>query len=372
MLDFDGPIETPFEVTVGGVNVTSGFRATTKSITVNRAARKVSDTADITLADPDGSTFMPPTGAPIQIMMGLSTLDMGLAFDGFVDTVRSTGSKSGGREISIKGNSVDNKSKVKAPGMRSEDKNNFEAVAKKWGGLADLDIRVAGDLAGVERDFWLMQNESFMQWGHRIAGELGGAFKIIGKSGYFAPLNEGISATGKPLTAISAAWGVNLLSWDVAPIIGRPQYGKIVSRHYDLNLAKYVTVEVAVDGAEVDVDFGSMFSDATEAHSKQTAKAKAKESEREKGEGSVSVVGDYAAEPEAPLVLSGARPGVDGTYTIDSLVQKADKKSGFVTDLKIKRPTGGAGKDSRGSSAPTPPARPAGLGEPMLGPFTPF
>lgn len=368
MFDFNGPIETPFKVLVGGNDVTNRFKPTAKSISVNRAARKVSDTADITLADPDGSTFMPPTGAPIQIQMGQNLFDMGLAFDGFVDTVRSSGNKSSGREVSIKGNSVDNKSKVKAPGMRSEDKNNFEAIAKKWGDKVGLEIKVAGDIAGIERDFWIMQNESYMQWGHRIAGELGAAFKIIGKRGFFAPLNEGISATGKPLTAVSAAWGVNLLSWDVSPVVGRPQFGKVVGRYYDLKLAKYVTVDVGVNGAEVDVDFGSMFSDANESQSKQLAGAKAKESEREKGEGSVSIVGDYAAEPEAPLVLSGARAGVDGTYTIDSLVQKADKKSGFVTDLKIKRPTGGAGVDSRGSSAPTPPARPVGLGETTFGP----
>lgn len=336
-----------FSVVVAGHDVTNRMSPTLKSLSVTRAAREATDSAELSLADPDGMTFMPATGDPVEIHLGHTPGGIGLVFEGFVDSVRSTGGKSKGRELSIACKSVDNKSKVKAPGLRSEADKTFAEVAGAWGKKAGLTVTVAGDLGGVSRDYWIMQHESFMGWGQRMARELGASFKVIGKRGFFAPLNEGISATGKQLETIRGAWGQNLLDWDITPVIGRPQFGKVVGRYYDLNSAKWREVQKAVKDAGLDVDFRALLGAANEANADQSAGSSSKDSERERGTGSATIVGDWAAEPEAQFILSGARPGADGTYTIDALTHNLSKKGGFTTSLTLKRPTGGAGVDGR-------------------------
>lgn len=336
-----------FRVLIAGRDVTSRWQPTLESLSVTRSAREAADTAEATLADPDGRTFMPSTGDTFVAHLGHREDGTGQVFEGFVDIVRSTGSKGSGRKIEITGSSVDNKSKVKAPGLRSAADKSFADVAQEWGDKAGLSVTVAGDLSGIQRPYWIMQHESFMGWGQRIARELGASFKVIGKQGFFAPLNEGISATGKQLTPVYGTWNDNLIDWDITPIKGQPQFGKVQGRYYDINSAKWKEVEQAVKDANIDVDFRALLGSANEGNARQNANSTAKDSEREKGDGSATILGDYSAEPEAQFILRGARPGADGTYTIDSLTHSLDKSSGFKTALTLKHPTGGAGTDSR-------------------------
>lgn len=336
-----------YKVFVAGNDVTNRWNPTLEEVSVDRGAREASDSANATLADPDGRTYMPQTGDTLAIHMGHEGQGVAQVFEGFVDEVRSTGGKGKGRTISLTGKSVDHKSKVKAASLRSATEKTFQEVASDWGEKAGLSVIVAGDLAPLFRPYWIMQHESFMGWGQRMARELGASFKVIGNRGFFAPLNEGISATGRELTPIYATWGDNLLDWDITPIVGRPRFGKAVERHYDINSAKWKEVEQLIEDVGIDVDLRTLLGSANEANATQRAKSSAKDSERERGDGSVTIVGDYAAEPEAKLILRGAREGADGTYVIDSLTHKLSKGGGFTTSLTLKHPADGAGRDTR-------------------------
>jgi phage protein D len=339
------------KVFVGGNDVTNRFYPTLVSASVMRSARDEADSADLVLADPDGQTFMPETGDDVIIHMGTEEDGVGQVFEGFIDTVRGTGGKSSGRTISIVASSVDFKSPAKAAGLRSASDKTFEEVAGDWGQKAGLTVTVAGDLASEFRSYWIMQHESFMGWGQRMAHELGASFKVIGKRAFFAPLNEGISATGKTLTPVYATWGDNLLDWDISPVRGRPQFGRTIERHYDLGAASWKEVYNAVAGAAVDLDFRAPVSSANRENAEQRSKAASKGVERSTGDGSVTILGDYAAEPEAQLILQGTRPGLDGSYTIEGLTHTMSKGDGFTTSLELVRPTAGAGKDTRGGAA---------------------
>jgi phage protein D len=284
---------------------------------------------------------MPSDRAPVT-----ATIDGIDVFEGFVAEVSSSGSKDSGRVLGISASSADQGSKAKEPDIRSMDNSSFGDVFKAWGGKAGLEAQAIGDLAKLQRDYWVMQNESFMSWGQRMARELGGTFQIIGKRAVIASRNEGISASGKPLTPIDAVWGDNLISWDMTPIMSRPKYKDAEVSFFDRAKGERVSVKVETGNDDVDAALRTVISAANEGAAKDKAGSSAKESNRQKGGGSVVIVGDPAAQPEAKCTISGARPGVDGTYTIDGVSGVVTKESYTVT-LELKLPDGGAGKDTR-------------------------
>lgn len=333
------------KVTIGGTDVTSRFSPLLKSVKVTKKAGKSAHSASITLADPDGATIMPSDGDTIEIELGQSIADAGPVFRGTVNDVSSKGSTSG-RTLEITASSADQKGKAKAPLRKSKDNATFKTVAEEWGAKAGLTVKVAGDLASINREYWSIDGESFMSWGQSIARQLGATFQIIGKEAFFTPRNEGVSVSGKPLPTVTAAWGVNLLSWEIKPTSGRPQFSKTKARYYDKAEAKYKEIEVEIPeqgGAPVLEDH-RLYPD--EAQAKKSAESSSKESKREKGSGTVTIVGDHSVEPEAKMVLHGARPGIDNTYLADEVTHDLDEK-GFQTVVKVKLPDPKGGKDTR-------------------------
>lgn len=342
-----------YKVEIDGNDVTSRFAPLVEEITVTKNGKRSAHTAEIKLADPDGTTYLPPDGAKIKIELGHEDDGAGEVFDGTVNDVNSSGAKGSGRELKISATSADQKGKVKQQALRYKDKSAFKDVAVEWGEKAGLKVQVIGSLASVERDYWLQQHESFQAWGQRMAEELGATFQIMGDRAIFSPRNEGMSASGKPLTPVYATFGDNMISWSISPTIGRPQYEKVQTRYYDREDAKWKDETVEVRSADAKARLTEQMPAATKANANSKAKAGSKKSEREKGSGSVEIVGDYAADLEAPCFIVGARSGIDGEYIIDALTHTVTKKEGFSTNLTIKKPTGEAGKDSRRASTAT-------------------
>ncbi len=339
-----GFLKRDFKVIVAGQDVSSRFYPRLKSVSVDRSAGQSTDSASLTLADPNGTTFLPNDRAPIEIHLGGQW-----AFTGFVTEVTCSIGKDSGREIEISADSVDHGAKPKEPSLRHKDRGTLSAVAQEFGSKAGLSVQVLGSIAGIERDYWLQQNESFLSWGQRIAREVGGTFKVIGNRAFLAARNEGLSASGQPLTPIVAAWGDNLLSAKVTPIVSRPKFNQVKLCYFDIGKAEKVEVPVDTGLGDVNAVLRSTHSVANKSQAEQRGKAHGKESDREKGQGDVTIIGDARAEPEALCILRGVRPGVDGAYRIDTVQHKADKGGGFTTTLQLRQPQQGAGTDSRGS-----------------------
>lgn len=337
-------IKGNYKVTVAGQDVTSRFRPLLKDLSVERSSGKASDSLDLTLADPNGSVFLPRDRDPVTV-----SLNGQWAFEGFVSDVDCSINKGSGREIKISASSIDQGGKTKEPGLRHKDKASLKDVASEWGQKAGIQMQVLGSIAGVERDYWIQQNESFMSWGQRVAREVGGTFKIIGKRGFLTPRNEGISASGRALTPIlvTVGHGGNFLEGNISPIVGRPRFSDVALSYFDRAKGERVEVEINTGITGVDTKLRKLVTEATEGQAKKKAEALGKESDREKGSGSVTIVGDARAEPEAICIVSGFRPGVDGSYQIDTVSHSVSKKNGFTTDLGLKQPKGGAGTDGR-------------------------
>lgn len=331
-----------YRVIVGGNDVTSRFAPFLESMQITKSAGEATDQISLSLHDKDGVLFMPQSRSPIQ-----AYIDNEPAFDGFVSEVSSSIDKSGGRKMTITGSSADQGSKIKEAGLRHKDNATLSAVAQEWGSKAGVTVSVSGKLASLQRPYWLMQNESFMSWGQRIANENGATFKVVGSRAFFVPRNEGISVSGKPLTAVRAAVGFNLLKGDITPIISRPKFNKAASSYFDKNEGEHVEVEVDTGVEGVDVKLKSGTRAASKEHAESRADARGRGADREQGDGSITIIGTATAEPEAECHVSGWRSGIDGTYRIDTVTLNVDKSSGFTTDLGLKQPKGGAGKDTR-------------------------
>ena len=336
-----------FGVTIGGVDMTSVMAPIVISIRVSDKAGTTSDTVTIELNDAGGQVVLPTKGAPVTVSLGFAETGAGTVFRGQVDSVRSRGSRGEGRKLTITGKGFDTAGKPKQPQQRHFDKKSIGDMLKEAGKDAGISkVQVDQKFASSIREYERMDDESFIAFGERLAGELGGTFKISGTTAILAQRNGGVSPFGGSLSVVNATFGVNLHSWDIAPLVGRPRYKKARARYYDKAEAKWKEVEAEIDIEEADAELTSRFSENDEDQAKQKTENDKADSERGAGDGTVTIEGDISAQPEGVCIVGGTRDGIDGSYRIDS-VDHDYSRGGFTTTLSLKQPQGSAGKDSR-------------------------
>lgn len=356
-----------FRVSIGGADVTPNFffggQSLVHSITVNDQAGNEADTATIVLDDTDGMIAMPAVGDDVEIALGWEEDGPVVCFEGFVDDVTSTGGRGQGRILTIECKSADMRDKAKQPDMKHAEDATFEDAAQKFAADAKLTLEIDPALAAIKRPWWGMMNESFLAWGARTAKELGATFKVVGERGIFVPRNEGKSPKGEALPVIAAQWGVNLISWTISPALGRPQFKTYEIRYYDADLAKWVTEVVEGRETEVPAALAGRFTEADADAAKRRADSLKREGEREEADGTIIIDGNPEATAEGKITLAGARPGIDGTYTIDSARHDYSRSGGYVTTCSVKLPDGDAGKDKRATSASAPAQSSAGASQ---------
>lgn len=338
-----------FIIIVGGNVVTERFSQILQSLTVHDKSGTTSDTASLVLDDSDGQVLMPSIGDPMQIMLGWRRTGVLLVFDGTVDTVRSNGSRGGGRTITITAKGFDPKGKAKEPLEFHKDDATLTDFMSEAAGKAGLSFRAQGGIGGIHRDYWAAATESFIHLGQRVAREVGGEFKMKGKTGIIYEKNSGMSVSGAALAGVTARWGDNLKEWDISPMFARPRYIEARARYFDRKEAKWKERRVQIDqrGPSSDAQHTHRVVRADEGEADSAAKDNKLSSERERGGGTVTIIGDPAAQPEGTCTVIGTRPGADGVYTIDGVEHSLDRGSGYETRLELKRPEGDAGTDSR-------------------------
>lgn len=334
-----------YEVHIAGTNITSRIDPFLLSLSTQKSDGQASDTASVTLADPNGILFLPNDRADVAIH--INGLDV---FTGFVDGAPTSNiDKGSGRTLEIAASSIDQGGKAKEPRLKHKDDASIASVAKDFGSAAGITMKVAGSISSITRKYWIQQNESFVSWGQRIAKEIGGTFKIVGDKGFLTAKNEGLSVSGKPLTQIHVTGGEfgNLLSGSIKPMVSRPKFKKIGISYFDVAKGEKVEVDVTTPITDVETKLRSVMSVVDKDQAKEKADALSKQSDSEQGQGSIEIIGDEAAEPGAEVILSGYRDGVDGTYRANSVSHSLDKSGGFVTSIELRQPKGGAGKDGR-------------------------
>lgn len=339
-----------YKVTVGGNDITSLLQSRLISLRISLKSGDGGDTATITIDDTNGMVSLPSDEAYVECSISRSDRGGAVIFRGKVDDVRSNFNRSAGRTITVTAKSLDTKSKAKEQKSKHVDNKSFKDAATEFAKAADIkNVKVASSLASIQREWWGMQDESFIHWANRIAQEIGATFKVSGDTAIFAERNGGTSVSGKALAAVTAAWGDNLISGSIAPVLGRPQFKQVRARYFDQKAGQWKDVKIEVpnvsSGAKATHTARQTRKDEGEAKSKTGSDKK--ESERNKGQGTIVIDGNASAQPEGTCVVVGVRAGIDGTYRIDNVEHSIDRGGGWTTTLSLKQPQGKAGKDTR-------------------------
>lgn len=334
-----------YAITVGGNNVTDRWMAWLIDLQTVDKAGSISDTCSIGLDDVNGQIQLPVKGDPILINLGSTTRGVAQVFEGHVDTVRSTGSRGGGRVVTVTGKGFDTTSAVKDPKQKHWDNASVSTVlgdAAKAAGLSG--VTVHSSLASITRPYWAQDGESILAFGKRLADQLGATFKVVGSQGIFVPKNAGVSASGKSLSPVACIVGENVIDWDIAPDTGRPVYSRVRARWYDKAAAKWMTEDIEVEG-------GSSGGKTTTQHvthprpdsgeASKAAGAEKSDQEAEKGGGRITITGDPTVFAEAPVTVSGAREGIDGQYVAETVTHSLNRSRGFITTIDLKAPKEG-------------------------------
>lgn len=353
---------TEFWVSVAGTEISRTLAPILIAMTIADTDGGEADSLEIEVDDAGGQISLPPTDAPIEAGM-VRVEDSGAEagppkmFSGRVDKVTSTLSRGGGLTLTISAKSVAQKGKPKERQHTHHDKGKLSAVASKFGQAAGLKVKVAPGI-DVERAWWGMQGESFLEWGMRVAQENNATFKVRGGEAVFAERSAGQSSGGQGLSPVRAtrAYGPdggrtgNLISGQLSPTEDRHSWQKFEARYYDPKDAKYKTQDFEARRRPGSVVHRDRFTRADEGQAKARTRATGAEAEREQGGGTVTIDGDSSAQAEATCIVSGVRPGIDGIYRIKTARHRLTRGQGYTTELTLAQPGGEAGTDGRKGS----------------------
>lgn len=340
------PLTVDWAITLDGQNYTSRFNPYVMEIEVQDQDGTESDTARITLAD-DGRLIMLKKG----LMLTVSILGVKV-FEGKTESPRYTLAKGDGGRLIISAKGFDaEKGAKEGKHFAKEDatlKEYLEEFAKK-AGLSS--IKVDEQLGKMKSPWRGPEGRSFIHEGNRLAREYGAAFKIQGDKAVFVKRGKGVTASGQPLPTIQATNPGNLINVDIEPFEARSVYRDVRVQGFDRKAAKFFEEKVDIDTSGATGGASAVLrgkrSDKDDA--KARGEGRKTEAERDKGGGTVEIDIEPQARAEGTCVVSGTRPGIDGTYRIASVTHtlRAGAGGGATTKLELKQPDDKAGTDSR-------------------------
>lgn len=333
-----------WQVLVGGTDVTGNMTPFLMSIDVSDKDGTASDSCRLTFDDVNGQALLPAKGVSVKVLAGGQQI-----FEGTVDSTPWSLSRGGGRLLTVAAKGFDTRGKAKEGQLWHLDDSTLAQALEKGAQKAGMSVVVDPALGAFQRSYWTPDGASFLAWGQKLAKEMGATFKLRGNQAVFAKRGQGASAVGSAMPTVTGTVGRNVLSVDIDPSKGRPSAKRKRVRFFDRASAsfkeKVVDVEGADDATQAFATQRGLASD--EDHAAAMADGQKSYTDREAGAGRVELDFDPTAQAEGTFVLTGARPGIDGTYRITGVTHRLDRNGGATTSLDLAQPQGAAGKDTR-------------------------
>ncbi|KZM49927.1 late control D family protein, partial [Labrenzia sp. OB1] len=302
-----------------------------------------SDSCSLRMDDTGGAIRLPQPGG--SVLVRLNGVQV---FAGIIDSVKSSGSRSSGRSLSVSAKGFDVSGKAKEPQRIHQDEGTVGGFLKTVAKKAGFDMKIDPALGNIVRDYIAADGESLLHLGEKLARELGGTFKlreniaVLAKHGgeFGLPLITGLFNTGG---------SGDLISWDIEPVSTRPVFKEIAVPYFDRKkgLPMDFRTESGAAGEKARAVNLVRSIARDENHAREIAEGRKQQIEREGGKGRVTLNLTPEAQAEALFQLRGTRAGVDGTYRIVGVTHKASRSGGATTDLDLQQPQDGAGTDGR-------------------------
>lgn len=341
------------QITVGGRDVTSVWDPHLISVEVHLVATGGKSDCLITIDDRDASMQIPGRFAPITVALGWTSESMHVVFTGVVYEVESECfRKSSGRLLIVTGQGHSDLGNIKTrfkhsmgEGEKEDGKPGkmvgLDEFLQKAAGFAGASIKVSPELSKIKRDFWSM-NESFAQLGERLALELGGRFTISGTTASLVGATSATDGAGGALGGVQAKWGDNMIGWRIKPFMPYPQYNAGKQDFFKIPDGLWDTIQKGFGGS---APFGQSTATATLPQAAPNSQVGDQQnggidsnSQAMRGDGFVTINGEPKAMPGAEIVIIGARPGIDGTYSMMGVDHTYIRGGGFTTRVRVGNP----------------------------------
>lgn len=327
-----------FTISADGLDVTDRFAGRKIELEIVDARGTESDSAEISIFDPEAVVQPPRRGAILAIAMGYR--ETGLVPMGLfkVDQVRFKGYP---HTIRITANAADNKQTLKERRTKDYTNKTLGEIVQEIAGRHGLQGQAAGDLAGIkfpllagsDQSYIGQHEESDAAFLTRVAEQLGGFMAIKAGRLLVARAGDGKSMSGAAgLVIIRPEMLTDHDAYEVS-FKDKPIHGEVEASFFDRGKVAREPVVEGGGGGGVAFRFRTPFPSRKQAE--DAAKGKVRELQRGEGSATFNCWGDATIRAEMDLVATGIRSGVDGVpWTIERVTHRIDSSQGFTTRIE--------------------------------------
>lgn len=219
------------------------------------------------------------------------------------------------------------------PGTTNGTQIPFSAAATAFSG--GIPVKIHSSLAGITRDYWAQNNESFMHWAQRMKSELGCIWRFEGGAAVFTVMGKGADGSEKP--TITAVWGMNIISWALRPYLARSAWKSSNQFYYDhlLSQWKFANAAAAANPLSPSAIYALPAPAPNSSVANQQAAGASLQGYSNPGGGRIVINGEPAAQHNGFVEVIGARPGIDGVWRIESAEHSWSRDQGYITKLEV-------------------------------------
>jgi uncharacterized protein len=335
------------KIVVAGVDVTDKMEPHLISL---RTVLGTQSTMEIELDDRDASLPLPPLNSTVTAALGWESEGMVTIFKGFIDDLEhGFGRKQGGRRMWIHCSATpyfmtalktpinDHLGEGAPPGKQIGNMVGLtdwiQQLTKNAGIIADINPF----FGRFKSDYWDIANASVMHQLSKLSQVYGFVHQFDGQDEKRGMPAVKVQRIGQNGLSCHATWRDNLIGWRVRPFVAREGTKGAMQDWFDARSANWKSVEQAFGLTGLFGGGQSQSKEPTPAANETGAKQQNEAAQLRAnvaGPGRIIINGEPRARWNSYVLLSGARPGVDGLYWIDT-VEHIYSRSGFITTLEV-------------------------------------
>lgn len=332
-----------YRIFKGGEDITGRFNDRTTQIRVDlQAGDGNDDQCTIMVDDRDWRVGRPIPGEDIQVWLGY--LEVGLAYLGTfeIDDVTFLGPP---RSIKLVGKSTGSNDIQKAPAIREFDNKSVGDILGQMAEQSGLGLSISGDLAGIKIPF-KNQGASNLHTINQLERLTGAVAKVVDGKLMFIKRDGAETASGIALPTLVLR-PEHFGTWQVR-YSSKPGYGSVKAAWRDKETGVRKWVDAAVGGGSLANKFTGAFNIQGIFNSQEEAQQAAQSQAGNFARAEVTAEFDLAkGDPwirdQQPLLVSGMRDGINGSYVISRATHTYIKNTGIKSQLECKAP--GTGVD---------------------------